>query len=54
MVSGYSSEVVPVIRREWFAVIHRKWFRSFIGSGSGRSSEVVPVIRRKWQDVTEY
>lgn len=38
--SGYSSEVVLVIRREWS--------RSFIGSGSGHSSGVVPVIRLKW------
>lgn len=32
MISCHSSKVVPVI--------HRKWFRSFIGSGSGHSSEV--------------
>lgn len=46
MISGHSSEVAPVIYREWF--------RSFIESGSGHSSGVVPVIHRKWQDVTEY
>ena len=40
MISGHSSEVVPVIRL--------KWFRSFVGSGSGHSSKVVPVIRLKW------
>ena len=69
MISGHSSEVVPVIHRKWFLsfigsgsghssevvpVIRLKWFRSFVGSGSGHSSEVVPVIHRKWQDVTEY
>ena len=40
MISGHSSEVVPVI--------HWKWLRSFIGSGSGYLSGVVPVIHWKW------
>ena len=63
MISCHSSEVAPVIYREWFRsfigsgsgysskvvpVIHWKWFRLFIGSGSGHSLEVVPVIHRKW------